>query len=653
MDKPFPAYLGDEPYIFVSYSHADAATVFPEIQYLHDQGFNIWYDEGISPGSTWRDEVALALTQCKVFIFFISPQSVESRNCLKEVNFCLSRERKMLSVHIEQTTLPVGLELSLSDMQAIMYADHSVDSHRNKLVTSLQDMLPRKIHAVELPYQSDEQKTATDGKSIAVLSLVNRNLDSELEYLSDGIAEELINGLSQLPDLRVASQMSSFRFRNQDAELAVIGKKLSVQNVLSGSIQKSGDRIRVNVRLDDIEDGSMLWSQKYDGNLEDIFALQDDVAQKVVAALKIELGSQRPDQLIDTGTKNVEAYNAFLLGRHEFEKLTAESMRQATTHFSMATKLDGEFGRAYWFEYLSYFLLVKMFGAPKDQMQPKMESAAINARNTDFVLPMPWIAVERELDVDTAPDLHMMAEEAANKILHHDPDWQGYEYWQMALCLRSAGLLHGALAYAEQYLSSTTSNLNDWNSVERYIHLLSALGFFEKAIELWNQQVSKYMDQPIAVGERALLYSRTGQYDNAERDLEELTRIFPRNFAQFYHLFWRREVDAAKAYFGWLEKRKNLPLVYKYWGAFLLGEIDKGIEYLGQSGNQGADITDVHVVLRRVIPYSTIQEIEQHPRYQELLAESGIDNAWRTKLMSLANTLTDATGIHVQLDEEY
>ena len=103
VDRPFAAYVGDEPYIFVSYAHEDSEVVYPEIQWLRGQGFNIWYDEGISPGSAWSDEVALALSQCAVFLYFISPRSVASKNCLNEVNFCLSRERTILSVHLEET----------------------------------------------------------------------------------------------------------------------------------------------------------------------------------------------------------------------------------------------------------------------------------------------------------------------------------------------------------------------------------------------------------------------------------------------------------------------------------------------------------------------------------------------------------------------
>ena len=121
MERPFRAYKGDDPYVFVCYAHDDAALVYPELVRLKEDGFNIWYDEGISPGQTWRDEVALALTQCKVFLYFVTPRSVASSNCLKEVNFCLSRERKILSVHLEtNANLRPDSNSGLSDRQAIM-----------------------------------------------------------------------------------------------------------------------------------------------------------------------------------------------------------------------------------------------------------------------------------------------------------------------------------------------------------------------------------------------------------------------------------------------------------------------------------------------------------------------------------------------------
>jgi pimeloyl-ACP methyl ester carboxylesterase len=141
MERPFQAYSGTDPYIFVSYAHKDSSFVYPEITYLKDQGFNIWYDEGIEPGSVWREEIAHALTECQVFLFFITPESTRSSHCLKEVNFALGRDRQVLCVHVQATHLPDALDLSLSDRQAIIRSDYGLGDYREKLSTSLRNLL--------------------------------------------------------------------------------------------------------------------------------------------------------------------------------------------------------------------------------------------------------------------------------------------------------------------------------------------------------------------------------------------------------------------------------------------------------------------------------------------------------------------------------
>mgnify|MGYP001232672378 CR=1 FL=1 len=363
MERPFPAYKGDQPYVFVSYAHDDANLVYPEITRLREQGFNIWYDEGISPGSTWRDEVALALTQCKVFLYYITPQSVASSNCLKEVNFCLSRERKILSVHLAKTELPMGLELSLSDMQAIIQSDHSASAYQSKLSDSLRSLLPDTIERVDM---SDDQPTdtGTDEESIAILPLVNRSNDPDNEYLCDGIAEELIAGLAQVEGLGVASQLSSFALKNQSLDVELIGEKLKVDHILSGSVQKAGNRVRISVLLSKVSDGRTLWSEHYNRELDDIFELQEDVARQVIDALKVELGADQKMQLVDVGTQNVRAYNVFLLGKHEHLKGTRQSLEQAIIHYQQAAHLDPGFSRVYWWLYRCYFHLTGV-GLPR------------------------------------------------------------------------------------------------------------------------------------------------------------------------------------------------------------------------------------------------------------------------------------------------
>ncbi|MDP7357121.1 MAG: toll/interleukin-1 receptor domain-containing protein [Pseudomonadales bacterium] len=144
MDRPFSAYKGEESYIFVSYAHEDDELVYPEIEWLQSQGFNIWYDEGISPGSTWREELAQAVKNCDLFLLFVTPRSTASDNCQKEVNFALDEGHPLLAVHLDRTELPDGLRLSLSDRQAILKHELSEREYRAKLIAGIGDYVARK-----------------------------------------------------------------------------------------------------------------------------------------------------------------------------------------------------------------------------------------------------------------------------------------------------------------------------------------------------------------------------------------------------------------------------------------------------------------------------------------------------------------------------
>ncbi len=137
MDRPFPAYEGDDPYIFVSYAHEDSAHVYPELQRLKDDGFNVWYDEGISPGASWREELAESILRCHLFIILVSPRSANSDNCLKEVNYALEHDRSVLAVHLEPTQLSPGLELALSDRQAIFKHELRDEEYREKVLSGV------------------------------------------------------------------------------------------------------------------------------------------------------------------------------------------------------------------------------------------------------------------------------------------------------------------------------------------------------------------------------------------------------------------------------------------------------------------------------------------------------------------------------------
>lgn len=138
---PFEAYRGGEPYIFVSYAHSDTAQVYPELDRLHRLGFRVWYDEGISPGHDWPQELASAIESSALFLLFVSPRSVASDNCNREITFALAKERPLLAVHLDDTTLPSGLELSIGNSQAILKHRMRPDSYERKLTEALTSIL--------------------------------------------------------------------------------------------------------------------------------------------------------------------------------------------------------------------------------------------------------------------------------------------------------------------------------------------------------------------------------------------------------------------------------------------------------------------------------------------------------------------------------
>ena len=137
MDKPFPAYKGRQPYVFVSYAHVDANKVYPEITRLKDEGFNIWYDEGIEAGTEWREELGQALQNAALFLFFVTPAAAASPNCRREVNFAVDLGTPFIPVY--QTDLSAGLQMTISDKQAVMAHDMSRTVYEERLHSRLTD----------------------------------------------------------------------------------------------------------------------------------------------------------------------------------------------------------------------------------------------------------------------------------------------------------------------------------------------------------------------------------------------------------------------------------------------------------------------------------------------------------------------------------
>ncbi|HMJ08305.1 MAG TPA: tetratricopeptide repeat protein [Pyrinomonadaceae bacterium] len=210
-----------------------------------------------------------------------------------------------------------------------------------------------------------------NGNSIAVLPFANMSADVENEYFCDGLAEELLNALAKVENLRVAARTSAFSFKGKNTNVGEIGRILSVKTVLEGSVRKSGDRVRITVQLINADDGYHLWSERYDREMHDIFAVQDEITLAVVDALKVRLLGGEKAAVMKRHTDNTEAYELYLRGRYFWNRRKVDDFQKAIDQFEKAIELDPDYalahsGLADCYSFLGYFE-----GLSPDAAKPK------------------------------------------------------------------------------------------------------------------------------------------------------------------------------------------------------------------------------------------------------------------------------------------
>jgi len=184
-------------------------------------------------------------------------------------------------------------------------------------------------------------------RSIAVLPFADLSAQHDQEYFSDGVAEEILNALTKVAGLRVPARTSCFAFRGKSVDAREIGKRLGVETLLDGSIRKAGNRVRISVQLIDARNGYQLWSERFDREIEDIFAIQDEIARSVLDALGLSLTEREKRRFLKPSTANVQAYEFYLRGRKLFQSWTRQNMEFARQMFLRAVAIDPDFASAW------------------------------------------------------------------------------------------------------------------------------------------------------------------------------------------------------------------------------------------------------------------------------------------------------------------
>jgi adenylate cyclase len=197
--------------------------------------------------------------------------------------------------------------------------------------------------AASAPVTDPAAALATNPHSIAVLPFVNMSGDKDNEYFSDGISEEILNVLAQIPGLQVAARTSSFAFKAGNKEVPEIARELKVRMVLEGSVRKQGERVRITAQLIDASSGFHVWSQTYDRDLKDIFAIQDEIAKAIADELKVNIGSTSAPMAASKGTRNVQAHDAYLRGLALWQTRGEENLWASLKQFEQSAAADPTF----------------------------------------------------------------------------------------------------------------------------------------------------------------------------------------------------------------------------------------------------------------------------------------------------------------------
>jgi serine/threonine-protein kinase len=184
-------------------------------------------------------------------------------------------------------------------------------------------------------------------KSVAVLPFADLSAAKDQEYFGDGLAEEIINALSKIPDLRVTARTSAFSFRGKDIDVRMIGQTLGVDSVVEGSVRRAANRLRITAQLVDAKDGYQIWSERYDRDITDVFEIQDEIALSIVGKLKLTLTTASQEQLVRRYTDNLAAYQAYLSGIHNYYRYTPAGFELSRKHFEEAIRHDPGYALAY------------------------------------------------------------------------------------------------------------------------------------------------------------------------------------------------------------------------------------------------------------------------------------------------------------------
>jgi adenylate cyclase len=295
--------------IFVSYSRTDKARVAPLVAALEAQGWSVWWDPEITPGDEFDSLIGAELETARAVVVVWSPFSVDSRWVKGEARDAADRGI-LVPVRFDNARLPIDVR-AIHTTELDGWAGNRESASFKALCAALEAKL--KLSAGKTAVQATNDKRPA--VAICVLPFANMSGDPEQEYFSDGITEDIITDLGKVSALSIVSRNTAFSFKGATADVTQIARQTKASYVLAGSVRKAGARVRITAQLVGAANDAQIWGERYDSDLNDIFALQDEISKAIVAALKLTLLPEEKQALEQRSTTNTEAYKLYLMAR--------------------------------------------------------------------------------------------------------------------------------------------------------------------------------------------------------------------------------------------------------------------------------------------------------------------------------------------------
>jgi len=539
--------------VFVSHAFEDAEPARRLCELLRAAGIEVWLDQSeLRGGDAWDSMIRERIRGCALFLALISSHTRARLEGYFRLEWKLAIDRSYHIASERPFLLPVVIDETRQGDAGVPDRFREVQwtyAPKGQAPPEFVERLRRMLEACAgvtdggEPGEGGAWSESLPEKSLAVMPFANLSADPENEYFSDGLAEEILNALNGVAELRVAARTSSFYFKGRATDLQEIARRLRVAHIVEGSVRRVANRVRVTAQLVDLRNGFQLWSERYDRELADVFEIQDEIARAITGRLKVALltGLRRP-------TSNMEAYECYLQGRHNLHQ-RGVSVQAAVQCFERCIALDPDYA-------LAHAGLVDCYGLMPIQAQMSHAAAQAHAQTAMQkameLAPELWECnyaralyslyfegnwsesdryLTRALEINARSPMVNAHYAALHSVLRHEVETARYveaacRLDPLAPIVHAMGSFSmanlGRFAEAETLARHALEVQPDhvW-ALQRHAFALSALGKHDEAVPAMERAAARWHN-PVRIGVLGLVYGRAGRQEDAHRVLKEV-----------------------------------------------------------------------------------------------------------------------------------